>query len=86
VDADLAQAQKIGVRGTPNFFINGRKIAGAQPFDAFKAKIEEALKGNAPAAKPAAKPAAQPAAPAAKPAIQKIKAAAERVPLRPEVL
>ena len=25
VDADLAQAKSLGVRGTPNFFINGKK-------------------------------------------------------------
>jgi protein-disulfide isomerase len=45
VDADLAQARSIGVRGTPNFFINGKKLTGAQPFPRFKAKIDEALKG-----------------------------------------
>ena len=45
VDADLAQARSIGVRGTPNFFINGKKLTGAQPFERFKAKIDEALQG-----------------------------------------
>ena len=45
VDADLAQARSIGVRGTPNFFVNGKKLTGAQPFPRFKAKIDEALKG-----------------------------------------
>jgi len=44
VDADLAQARKIGVRGTPNFFVNGRKLTGARPFPQFKQKIDEALK------------------------------------------
>jgi protein-disulfide isomerase len=43
VDADKAEAARIGVRGTPNFFINGRKIAGAQPFAAFKNAIDDAL-------------------------------------------
>jgi protein-disulfide isomerase len=51
VDADLAQAKSIGVRGTPNFFVNGKKLTGAQPFPKFKAKIDEALKGGKPALK-----------------------------------
>jgi len=29
--------------GTPTFFINGRKIAGAYPFEKFDAMIKEAL-------------------------------------------
>jgi protein-disulfide isomerase len=44
VDAELAEGNKIGARGTPSFFINGKPFVGAQPFDAFKAKIEEAIK------------------------------------------
>jgi protein-disulfide isomerase len=58
VDADLAQAKTIGVRGTPNFFINGKKLTGAQPFANFKAKIDEALKGGkkVPTAVPAPRP------------------------------
>jgi len=46
VDADLKHGAEIGVRGTPNFFINGKKLVGAQPFEAFKTKIDEALKGK----------------------------------------
>jgi protein-disulfide isomerase len=34
----------VGVTGTPAFFINGRFLSGAQPFDAFKTIIEEELK------------------------------------------
>jgi len=44
VDAELAEGNKIGARGTPSFFINGKPFVGAQPYDAFKGKIEEALK------------------------------------------
>ena len=29
--------------GTPTFYINGRKIAGAYPFEAFEKLIKEAL-------------------------------------------
>ena len=34
---------KFGARGTPAFFINGRPLSGAQPFDAFKKVIDEEL-------------------------------------------
>ncbi len=44
VDADFADGQKAGVRGTPAFFINGRLISGAQPFSVFESIIEEELK------------------------------------------
>ena len=43
IDADIADGQRYGVRGTPHFFINGRPISGAQPFDAFKTIIDEEL-------------------------------------------
>ena len=44
VDADAAAAAKLGVTGTPAFFINGRYLSGAQPFSAFKRLIDEELK------------------------------------------
>jgi protein-disulfide isomerase len=44
VDQELAEGNKIGARGTPSFFINGKPFVGAQPFDAFKGKIEEEIK------------------------------------------
>jgi len=43
VDADIAEADEAGVTGTPAFFINGRSLDGAQPFDAFKRIIDEEL-------------------------------------------
>ncbi len=43
VDKDLAAGGKAGVRGTPATFINGVLLSGAQPFDAFKAAVEQAL-------------------------------------------
>ena len=36
--------RKFGARGTPTFFINGRNLRGAQPFEAFKAVIDEEIK------------------------------------------
>lgn len=43
VDQDIAQGSSAGVRGTPAFFINGRFLSGAQPFEAFKTIIDEEL-------------------------------------------
>ena len=38
-----ALATKLGARGTPSFVINGRKLRGAQPFEGFKAIIDEEI-------------------------------------------
>ncbi|HYM26040.1 MAG TPA: thioredoxin domain-containing protein [Vicinamibacterales bacterium] len=43
VDADVAAGQEAGVDGTPAFFVNGRLLSGAQPFDQFKKLIDEEL-------------------------------------------
>lgn len=43
VKADMAEGQSVGVTGTPAFLINGRKISGAQPFQNFKAIIDDEL-------------------------------------------
>jgi protein-disulfide isomerase len=43
VDADLQAGNEAGVNGTPAFFINGRMISGAQPYDEFKKVIDEEL-------------------------------------------
>ena len=40
---DLADAARHGLSGTPTFFINGRKLVGAQPFSVFQSFIEEAI-------------------------------------------
>lgn len=45
VKKDFADGQKYGVTGTPAFFINGEKIVGAQPFEAFKQIIDSKLEG-----------------------------------------
>jgi protein-disulfide isomerase len=44
VDAEAAMGGKIGARGTPAFFVNGRFLSGAQPFERFKSLIDEELK------------------------------------------
>jgi len=43
VETDIKEGNDVGVSGTPAFFINGRMISGAQPFDAFKRIIDEEL-------------------------------------------
>lgn len=49
VQKDLADGTTAGVNGTPAFFINGRLISGAVPFEQFKQVIDEELAGKAAA-------------------------------------
>ena len=43
IDADEAEATRLGVTGTPTFFVNGRRLIGAQPLVKFQANVELAL-------------------------------------------
>ncbi len=43
IDADTQDAQKVGATGTPAFFVNGRYLSGAKPFEAFKEVIDVEL-------------------------------------------
>ena len=43
VRQDLADGLQAGVRGTPSFLINGKLVAGAQPYSMFRQEIEAAL-------------------------------------------
>ena len=43
IDKDIADGEKVGVNGTPAFFINGRMLSGAQPLEKFKEVIDEEL-------------------------------------------
>jgi protein-disulfide isomerase len=43
IAADVADAKAAGVDGTPTFFVNGRKIVGAQPYEVFAAAIDAEL-------------------------------------------
>lgn len=45
IERDEQEAQRLGVSGTPAFFINGRFLSGAQPFEAFKRVIDEEIEG-----------------------------------------
>ena len=46
VAVDSSEGQRLGVRGTPAFLINGKMLVGAQPFEAFQSAIEAALKSK----------------------------------------
>jgi protein-disulfide isomerase len=47
VKADQDAVTKAGASiGTPSFFINGKLLQGAQPFEAFKTAVDEALKAK----------------------------------------
>lgn len=44
VAKDESQLRKVGISGTPGFFINGRYLRGAQPLPKFKVIIDQELK------------------------------------------
>ena len=43
IERDQKLVQSVGAPATPSFFVNGRKLAGAQPFEAFKTLVDEEL-------------------------------------------
>jgi len=45
VQKDFQQGQRIGVNGTPTFFVNDRVIVGLQPLGVFEDAIEDARRG-----------------------------------------
>jgi protein-disulfide isomerase len=44
VEADIQDGARLGITGTPTFFINGRMLVGAQPMENFKKIIEAELR------------------------------------------
>jgi protein-disulfide isomerase len=44
IDSDKSEANSLGVTGTPAFFVNGRFLSGARPFEDFAKLIDDALK------------------------------------------
>ncbi len=47
IDEDAALAGRVGATGTPTFFINGERVVGAQPFEAFKSVIDRQIQKTA---------------------------------------
>jgi protein-disulfide isomerase len=43
VQASFAEGRALGVTSTPTFFVNGSPLVGAQPVEAFRDAINEAL-------------------------------------------
>jgi protein-disulfide isomerase len=43
IDGDTAEAKALGITGTPAFFVNGRYLSGAKPFDDFAEVINAEL-------------------------------------------
>jgi protein-disulfide isomerase len=43
IQADMTAGRAVGAEGTPTFFVNGKKLVGAQPIDAFKQLIDSEL-------------------------------------------
>lgn len=43
IKKDIEEGQRVGVTGTPAFFINGRLVSGAQPLEAFTRVIDDEL-------------------------------------------
>lgn len=50
VERGMADGKKLGVTGTPSFFVNGAPVVGAQGLDEFKAIVDRELARLAPAA------------------------------------
>jgi protein-disulfide isomerase len=46
VNADVQEGLRLGISGTPTFFINGRQVVGAQPIEEFKKIIDRELATN----------------------------------------
>ena len=47
VETDARDGDAVGVNGTPAFYINGRMISGAQPFEVFKKLTDDELQRKA---------------------------------------
>lgn len=43
IQRDIDEVTKLGMSGTPAFFINGRLLSGAQPLEKFVQVIDEEL-------------------------------------------
>ena len=41
IDADMELGEDVAASGTPHFFVNGRRLVGAQPFEKFQKIIDE---------------------------------------------
>jgi predicted DsbA family dithiol-disulfide isomerase len=47
VPRDVEEGMRLGLTGTPAFFVNGRPLSGAQPLEVFARVVEEELQRTA---------------------------------------
>jgi protein-disulfide isomerase len=47
LEADADDAGRLHIQGTPTFFVNGRRIIGAQPLEVFREAVDKALTASA---------------------------------------
>ena len=43
IDNNTRSGEKVGVTGTPAYFVNGRRLSGALPYEEFKKVIDSEL-------------------------------------------
>lgn len=43
IEKAVAEGRALGITGTPTFFVNGRRLVGARPFEDFQQVIEDEL-------------------------------------------
>jgi protein-disulfide isomerase len=43
IEAESAQAVRVGAKGTPSSFVNGRYIRGAKPFELFRREVQKEI-------------------------------------------
>ncbi len=43
IESDISEGQKLGIKSTPTFFINGKLLSGSQPLEVFAESIDEDL-------------------------------------------
>ncbi len=48
VQRDMADGTKLGIDGTPTFFVNGHRLVGAVPYETVTAAVDWALRTSAP--------------------------------------
>jgi len=56
VSKDLEEARRLGLSGTPAFFVNGRYMGGFQTFEALREAVDQALESGQPLKAPPATP------------------------------
>ena len=49
INADIAEGQKLGITGTPTFFVDGKKIDNPKDLASFEKVIDDAIKTKNPA-------------------------------------